>query len=92
MTRRGHEPPKIANPVSHYARSSNDDLLNRHRVARAVMKLRRARIFMRRHPLVVLEQTKVLDICRDAGRAEHVAARVNVEACSQRRCHPDRRD
>jgi hypothetical protein len=36
---------------------------------------------MRRHPLRVLEQTEVLDICRDAGRAEHVAARVNVEAC-----------
>jgi hypothetical protein len=67
--------------------ADNDDLLNlfdRHGVARSVIELCRARRFMRRHPLRVLEQAAVFHIRRDAGCAEHVATGVSAQPRRQR--------
>jgi hypothetical protein len=38
---------------------------------------------MRSHPLRVLKQAAVFHVCRDAGRAEHVAAGVDAQARRQ---------
>jgi hypothetical protein len=50
------------------------DFIQRDVVARPVVELRRTRRFVRRNRLGVLDRPAVLQVRRDAGRAERVAA------------------
>jgi hypothetical protein len=59
------------------------DLIERDFIIPPIVKLRRARTLMRRHLLRVhllrvLEQAAVLQVDRDAGRAERVAAKLRL--------------
>src|SRR5258708_2441818 len=56
------------------------DLVERDLIAGAVVKLRGARAFVRGHGLSVFERAAGLEIGGDAGRAEHVAAELDLEA------------
>ena len=55
------------------------NLIERDLFVAAIVKLRRASAFMRRHLLGVLEETAVEQVDGDAGRAEAVAAEPGEE-------------
>jgi hypothetical protein len=55
------------------------DLIERDLIAGAVVELGGARAFMRGHSLGVFERAAGLEIGGDAGRAEHMAAELDLE-------------
>ena len=61
------------------------DLIKRDLIAGAIIELRGARAFVRRDGLRVLERPAVLEIGRDAGGAEGMAADPDAEADDRRR-------
>src|SRR5437588_12715898 len=67
---RGLPPPLNRNPL---------DLVERDLIAGAFVKLRGARALVRGHDLRVFERTAGLKVGRDTGRAEHVAAELDLE-------------
>jgi len=68
------------NAASRWRTRDPIDLIQRDLVAGAIVKLCRARAFVRRHGLSVFECAAGLEIRGDASRAEHVAAELALEA------------
>ena len=60
------------------------DLVQRELVTRTVVEFRGARALVRRDRLRVLDRPAVLEVGRDAGRSEGLAAGVSVQACCLR--------